>query len=68
MFNITIQYSYKGQTPGNWIVNPDHFHEVSGESLVEALSKFNLALVKLQQDIHDEEMAALRGGEDDIPF
>jgi hypothetical protein len=49
-------------------VNPDHIRECSGESIAEALSKFVLEVARLQQDLHDEELAELRGEDDDIPF
>jgi hypothetical protein len=68
MFDIRIQYTCKGKTPGNFIVNPDHIRECSGESIAEALSKFVLEVARLQQDLHDEELAELRGVDDDIPF
>ncbi len=67
MFDITIKYTSKGKTPGVFIVNPDHFRECSGASLPEALSKFVLEVARLQQDLHDEELAELRG-DNDVPF
>jgi hypothetical protein len=68
MFDIRIQYTQKGKTEGVWIVDPEMIRECSGQSLPEALSKFVLEVSQLQQAIHEQEMAALRGGDDDIPF
>jgi len=67
MFDIRIQYTQKGKTEGVWIVNPEFVRECSGQSLPEALSKFVLEVSQLQQAIHEEEVAVLRGCED-IPF
>ena len=69
MFDIKIQYTQKGKTPGVFVVNPEHFRECSGETLPEALSKFVLEVARLQEDLHDEQLAELRGDiDDDIPF
>jgi len=72
MFDITIKYTSKGKTPGVWIVNPDHYREVSGQTLSEVLSKFVLEVANLREDILKEEFKEqmeLRGLiDDDIPF
>lgn len=72
MFDITIKYTSKGKTPGVFIVNPDHYREVSGETLSEALSKFTLEVANLREGILREEFQEqmqLRGlVDDDIPF
>jgi hypothetical protein len=66
MFRITIQFS----NTDTFLVTEERFKEVIGKTLVEALAKFNLALVQLQQDLHDEEVAELKERyiDDDIPF
>jgi hypothetical protein len=67
-YTIVIQYEEKGKSPGTWIVNPEYYRRVSGEDLVELLSKLSIAIVQLQQKIHEDEMLELRMQNDDIPF
>jgi hypothetical protein len=71
-FNLTLQYlnSEKGKTHSVWIVNPDHRIEISGEDLVELLSKFLVETALLQRKIYEEELEAhmIRRMDDDIPF
>jgi hypothetical protein len=70
-YTIVIQYEEKGKSPGTWIVNPEYYRRVSGEDLVELLSKLMIELVQLQRDIHNEEVLALKAEryqDDDIPF
>jgi len=68
MIKITIQYEEKGKTPGVFIVNPDFYREISGEDLVEVLSKLLIEVTKLQRDIFEDKMTEMRMMNDDIPF
>jgi hypothetical protein len=70
-FNLTLQYEEKGKSPGVWIVNPEHRIEISGDDLVELLSKFLIEMTLLQRKIYEEEIEAgriERMDNEDIPF
>lgn len=64
MKQLTLSLTYVGETNVS-------FHEiVKATSLIELLSKFQLTIIKLTEQIKDEELQQLKliTEDDDIPF
>ena len=47
---------------------PAFSDKIEADNLVELLTKLMFSITRLQDQMHDEELAKMRGVDDDIPF